>query len=649
MMPLSRSLAGAAAGAALCAAPLGAQQPDTVRIPAVVVTATRVPVAAAAVPATVEVITGDELRLRGATSLAAALQTLPGMTLAQAGSFGAATSLFLRGGDTKYVKVLVDGVPINDPGGAIDFGRLTTDNVDRIEVVRGPASVLYGADAVSGVVQIFTRRGQGAPRTIVSARGGTYGSSDEDVTMLGGLRAGDYSLALARHDTRGIYAFNDGYHNTVASAGFRFPVDSSTRLRVSLRYGDDVLHYPTDGGGTPVDTNAHNTEDRTVLAVDLTHRFTARLDAQLSVTSDATSGGTDDAPDSPTAGGYESVDRTRRRGAELRTNVALPRTTLTIGAQAEQEDEHAESQVVFGDFQSTSIFHASRRNSALYAQALSTLPASIVLTAGGRRDDNERFGVFGTYRMGASWQVHGGTQLRALVGTAFREPTFSENYATGFVTGNHDLRPERSTMWEAGLRQSWWNDRVAVGVTHFDQRYRDLIDYTGSTDACGASYCNVARARSRGRELTARVAPVASLVVDANLTHLETRVLAPGFDTTSNGLYLPNQQLVRRPTTSWNAGAAWGSDARGRLDVRVIHVGDRPDRDFRAFPAVAVVQPAYTRTDLGGALPLAALARQLAGAELTLHVENLFDVRYESVFNFLSPRRTVLAGARVSF
>ncbi|HET9728682.1 MAG TPA: TonB-dependent receptor plug domain-containing protein, partial [Acidimicrobiia bacterium] len=142
------------AAASVClAGPAAAQQSDTARIAPVVVTATRVPIIAAASPATIDVITGDELRLRGATSIASALQMLPGVTFAQSGSFGSATSLFLRGGESKYVKVLIDGVPVNDPGGAMDFGSLTTDNVERIELVRGPASVLYGADAVTGVIQ----------------------------------------------------------------------------------------------------------------------------------------------------------------------------------------------------------------------------------------------------------------------------------------------------------------------------------------------------------------------------------------------------------------------------------------------------------------------------------------------------------------
>jgi vitamin B12 transporter len=467
--------------------------------------------------------------------------------------------------------------------------------------------------------------------------------------MLGDFAAGDFSIGLARHDTKGIYSFNNGYHNTVASGAVHLALDPRTDLRVTVRYNDALNHYPTDGGGAVVDSNAKQSVDRTTLAADLARRFSPRFDAHLDLTSESADGGTDDRPDTPSSGGFESVDRTRRRGADLRANYAvLDGTTLTAGVQAEQQDERNESQSVFGAFQSTSVFTASRRSTALYGQTLATLPASIVMTAGARVDDNEQFGKFGTYRVGGTWLARTGTQLRVSAGTAFREPSFLENYSTGFVTGNPDLRPERSAMWEAGVRQSWLADRVSLGVTHFDQIFRNMIDYTGDTSVCGASYCNVARARSKGQEFDARVLPLDHLALDANLTHLDTKVLTSGFDSTSGGLYHAGQQLIRRPTTTWNLGAVYTSRS-GSVDVRVTRVGDRPDRDFRPFPATPVVDPAYTRTDLGANLPLDRFTSVARGAELTLHVENLFDVNYQSVFNFLSPRRTILAGARVTF
>ncbi len=628
---------------------LRAQQSDTTKLAPTVVTATRVPIATAASPATVAVVTGDELRVRGVTSIADALRSMAGVTLAQSGSFGGVTSLFLRGGESKYVKVLIDGVPVNDPGGAFDFGSLTIDNVDRIEVVRGPASVLYGADAVTGVVQIFTRRGRGDVRAIVSGRGGTYGSSDADAGVAGGIANGDFSLALARHATSGIYDFNNAYRNTVVSGGLHLALDPRTDFRLSLRYTDFAYHYPTDGGGEQVDSNALRAEDRTTIGLEIGRAFTPRIATHLAITSSGSAGGTDNRQDTPKSSGLQSADRTRRRGADLRTDVTVTSTsTLTVGAQVEQQDQRTETQSMFGEFASTSVFTAARRNQAVYAQLLATPVPSVVVTLGERLDDNERFGRFSTHRLATSWEARPGTRLRASIGTAFREPSFFENYATGYVVGNPDLKPERAATWEVGLRQSVFDDRFSVGLTYFAQRFRNLIDYTGSTKSCGASYCNVARATANGQELEARAIVVRGLAVDANLTHLDTRVVDPGFDTTSGGLYRGGERLIRRPTTSWNLGAAY-THTRGSADVRVNHVGARADRDFRPYPATPVTMDAYTRTDIGGELSLVSHTADHPGATLTARVENLFDVAYQSVFNFRTPRRTALVGARVTF
>ncbi|HEY6826269.1 MAG TPA: TonB-dependent receptor [Gemmatimonadaceae bacterium] len=624
---------------------LAAQQPaDTARVAPMVITATRVPIGRDESPATVDVITGEQLRLRGITSLSTALEMLPGVTFARSGSFGGNTSLFMRGGESKYVKVLIDGVAVNDPGGAIDFGSLTTDNVERIEIVRGPASVLYGADAVTGVIQIFTRRGHGASRTTVSARGGSFGTTDADATVLGPFANGDLSLGIARHDTRGIYPINNALHNSIASGAVHVALDSNTDLRFTARYGDEAYHFPTNGGGEIVDSAAFQTLERTVLGAELERRR-GRVATRLSVASNSTSGGSNQ----PSSGDYVSIDRTRRRSADLRADIPIVEsTTLTTGVQLEQEDERSESHSVFGTSEFSSIFEAARRNAAGYAELNAKLPAAAVITAGLRHDDNERFGKFDTYRVGASWSPLRGSRFRASVGTAFREPTFLENYSTGFVVGNPALRPERTRSWEAGFRQSLMDDRLELGVTHFDQRFRDMIDYTGSDKACGASYCNVALATAKGREFEARYTPLRALVIDANLTHLETKVLTPGFDTSSSGLYLRGENLIRRPTTSWTFGGAYTSSI-GSVDLHVIRVGRRSDRDFRPFPFVAVVDSAYTRTDLGATLDLARITPRLATTEITLHAENLFDAKYESVFNFLSPRRTLLIGVRTSF
>ncbi len=233
------------------------------------------------------------------------------------------------------------------------------------------------------------------------------------------------------------------------------------------------------------------------------------------------------------------------------------------------------------------------------------------------------------------------------MGTAFRAPTFYENFSTGYVTGNPDLHPEHALSWEAGAQQSLFAGRVTLGVTAFSQTFRDMIDYTGGTTACGYSYCNVARARAAGIEYEATAAPTRFLSASVGFTHLDTRVLTAGFDTTGNGLYHLGQQLIRRPATGWNVALAAASRAHGALDLRVAYVGRRADRDFRSYPAVPVTMPGYLRVDVGGSYPIANRAAG-RGTVLTLRVQNATGVRYQSVFNFLAPGRTVLLGLRAT-
>src|SRR5256714_6043927 len=194
--------------AAFASANAFGQAQDTARLGTVVVSATKVPQPASTLSQAVTVISGDDLRARGVVRVSDALREVPGAQLVQSGSFGSVTSLFLRGGESRYTKVLIDGVAVNSAGGFFDFSHLTTDNIDRIEIVRGPPSVLYGADAVSGVVQIFTRRGAARPTVAMSVRGGTYGTADGDLATLDATHLAHYSLAAGQHSTEAVLPFN---------------------------------------------------------------------------------------------------------------------------------------------------------------------------------------------------------------------------------------------------------------------------------------------------------------------------------------------------------------------------------------------------------------------------------------------------------
>jgi len=636
-------------------AALAAQQPtDTVTLNPVIVTATRIPTAASAVPAAVTVITGARLREQGIHTVFEALADVPGAAVFQTGSFGGQTSLFLRGGQSNYVKVLVDGVPVNQPGGAFDFANLTTDNIERIEVVRGPASVLYGSDAVTGVVQIFTRRGVEPTRADASVRAGTYGTLIWDAAASGGGQQASYSFAVSRHTSNGTYAFNNQYRNSVFSGLVRIAPDDRTDATFTVRYADNTYHFPTNGAGQAVDPYQFNYGSGPTIALDVGHYFTPRLEARLLLAASEADGGVVSPPDSANDSTlFHNLDNLRRASADLRANLYLPGgTVLTGGAAVEQQRDRSFNlcQSPFGDC-TTPPIDTSRWNGALYAQVVSEIAGRVSLTTGVRLEDNERFGTYATYRAGAAYRLPGGTRLRATAGNGFREPAFSENYSTGYSVGNPNLKPEHSRSWEVGVEQSVGGGRASASATFFDQRFIDMIDYNPNAPLGASNYANVAGATASGVEVGIHALPAGAVSLGASYTYLYTDVTSVGYDSTAGAALAAGQPLLRRPKHAARLDADYRLPERGTVSLAVTYVGDRIDRVFPPFPAPPrrVALPSYTRVDLAAQLDVLRPRAGAPGLALMARVENLFDRVYEEVKNFPARRRTLLFGGQVRF
>ena len=617
---------------------------DTARMSPMLVTATRTPLSADRVPSSVSVITGEQLRREGITTVLDALRQVPGVAVVQTGSFGGQTSLFIRGGESKFAKVLVDGVPVNDAGGAYDFATLSTDNLDRIEIVRGPASVLYGSDAMAGVIQLFTREGDGRPRVELSGHGGGFGSYDAAAAVRGGDRAFTYSLAGARRGTEGIQSFNSQYRQNVGSAlvGLR---RNALDAHLSFRYTDNAYHFPTNGSGQVVDSNALRNEDRLNVGIEAGYRLSAAAELRLSLASHDLHGASSDQPDSPgdTQGYYfTSSDRSRRRSGDLHLNIDLPASTrLTVGTQIEREWQASDTKSNFGP----SSFTARRRNTGAYTQLLFTPADPYTITVGGRYEHNETFGDFFTYRAAGSAQF-ADTRAHASIGTAFREPTFLENFDAAFSIGNPNLTPEHALSLDAGLEQriSTWG---SVGATYFANSFRDLVDYKYSATA--PNYFNIARTRSSGAEFEVRVTLPAGLRADAAFTYLETRVVDPGTSSAVTATFAPGARLLRRPMQTLDAGIGYHAE-RGGVNIRAHHVGTREDNYYAPdFSVKHVTLAPYTRADLSGDLVLRSELRGTVTA--TLRIENLYDAKYTDVagFNFDFAQSDAAALARTGY
>jgi len=630
--------------------PAAAQEArDTTDLPPIIVTATRSPLAVDRLGNRVTVLSRDDLRARGYATVAEALDGVAGLAVVRTGGPGSATAVFLRGGESDYVKVLVDGVPLNEPGGAYDFAHLTVDNVERIEIVRGPASVVHGSDAVSGVVHLITR--VGGPRYTGRVRGGTRGTFEADAEVGGGGARASYGVTGAWRRADGPYAVNSGYENTSVTARARVAPAPGTSADFTLRTVSADYRYPTDGAGNVVDTNQRQRTRSTALGLTLRQRLHPNVRAQLALRSHDIGGGIDDPQDGPGdtlgAWAYGSRRNLDRRMVDLWADWrAGAGVTLTAGGGWEyQRDRSSDSgQSDFGAYGSS--IDARRRNWAGYAEAAMTRgPASV--TAGARVDRNERFGTFVTWRAGATARTPVGLRLYASVGTAFKEPTFFEQFGGGFVVGNPDLAPERALSWEAGLEQTLLAARVRLSAGWFGQRFRDLIQYAFTpVTPDGANYVNLAAASADGVEIDGTAAVTTALRVGAQYTWLRTEVTNAGVLPDDDAAFRAGDRLLRRPTHAASAHARWDSGPLGAWGA-VRWTGSRADADFSAFPATRVELPAHTLVDAGVTLRPFARRSALSATAVELQVRNVFDVAYEMAYGFPAMGRVVLLGVRV--
>jgi vitamin B12 transporter len=638
----------------LCPATASAQS-DSTRLGDLVVTATRVPTSTSELSTATTVIRGDDLRARGVQLVLDALREVPGMMVVQAGSYGAQTSVFLRGGESDYVKVLLDGVPLNQPGGSINFANLTTADLDRIEIVRGPASVLYGADAMTGVIQLFTRKASATPTVELSARGGTFASSDVNGHLSLVSRGWSLSATGLHEATDGSYAFNSGYANSVASVRIGFDGGSSGRAAFTLRYGDGVAHFPTDGDGNPVDHNQFTTETTLAMGLDLSwaagangtfnvHGFASRLDEGYTNRSDTPAD----------TSGFDFVDDrsgiTWRRGVDARLDRHLQGSVVSLGAglEGETDAEHdiGLSNFGFGISPDTAISSGDRTTRNAYLQVLSEPGAKVSTQLGVRLDDNSAFGTFTTWRLGATLHGSANSRLWVAAGTAFKAPTFPQLFAqSAFEVGNPDLRPEQSRNTEVGIEQRTANHELTLTLTAFWQEFRDLIQYVNAP-AGQPNYVNLGGADARGVELNIVVNPSPRLTLGGHWTWLTTEVTDTG--SAASLTFEQGASLIRRPGSSGGGTVAYRGGGV-TLAALVTYIGTRDDVDFSTASGSRVILPSYTTMDLSLDAPIRRSTGRSLGIDLMLRGENLFNAAYEQTVGFPGRGRTLFAGASARF
>jgi vitamin B12 transporter len=608
----------------------------------VIVTSQALPLEADSSPAPVTIFTRQDIEQRVATSLPDLLANQPGIIRGRTAPEGGEASLFLDGGNSNHTKVLVDGTPVNQPGGLVDFSNFTVDNIDKVEIVHGAESALYGSDAMDGVIQIFTHRGTTAtPEFTAYAEGGNFATGRGGGELSGLLRRFDYSAGFSDLETQG-QGPNDSFRNRTISGNFGWQFSDTARVSLALRDNGSFTGTPGQTLFEPANLCVDlpsACEDNTRL-----HNFSANLHTEFTTGSrwryqlNGTESYIRQFNFDPTFPSFFQYNRSSFVGESAYQIKGL---AVTAGYEYEVEN-------------GSIVLHVRRNNQAGFLDARWQPIARLTLNAGARAEDNASFGTRVVPRAGASYALRiangtfGDARLRASYGSGIVEPRFDQSFSTDpCFPGNPHLSPEQSRTVHAGIEQKLASDRLRVTVDYFDNRFRNMISFgflSGPPPGCPLSefntfgagtFFNTDLARSRGGNLSTEARPTRWLSALGNYTYDPTRVLtAPNaFDPSQ----IPGNRLLRRPVNSGNLmlNAAF---KRMNWNVAGYFAGRRTDSDFLGLRLTS--NPGYARFDLAGTYYLT------HGVSFYGRVANLADKKYSDVLGYPALGREFRIGVK---
>ncbi len=600
----------------------------------VVVTATRLPTPQAQIASSLTLVTAEDIAREQFETMPDLLKDVPGLNVVQTGGPGGQTSVFMRGTNSDHVKVLIDGIDVSDPSSppdSFDFGQLPTQDIERVEILRGPQSGLYGSDAIGGVINVITKSGSGPATFTGSVEGGSFGTLDEAGGISGSADQFHYAANIQHAFSGGTPVTpgdllapgearnDDRYANLTASTKLGFDVTDNFDLNLVARYTDSHLLFTGD------DFNFFPSIPDAQQSVQDVIQYATRGTAHLVLFGgvfEQTLGAAylsnrtiDVSPDSG-----ESINAGDRVKVDWQGVIHLGSDeTLLLGA------EHSRDELRFPISAGTSI------NSG-YAELQSNLAPNFYDSVSVRYDANENFGSAVTWRVAPTYLIAAtGTKLKASIGTGFKAPSLSElfeSFPSFDFFGNPNLRPEKSTGYDIGFEQSLADARLQFGATWFHNDIKDLID----DNATFTMDIKFDIATTEGVESYISYQPVRTLTLRADYTYTEATGTEP-----TMGIF--NQELVRRPKHKASLDAQWRVCPDISLDATLLYVG--PWLDFtRDALAENTIAPSYFTANLAASYAIS--------DEFTLYgrVNNLLGAHYQNPIGFLQPGRGFFAGVR---
>ncbi len=635
VMRIDRVLLLASCAAAL---PAAAVAQSVERLPEVVVSASRVPLPADAVGSAVTVIEGPAIRSQETRVLADVLREVPGVALSRSGPVGSITQVRIRGAEGNQTLVLIDGIEVNDPSGANEFDLSTVlaEGVERVEVLRGPQSALYGSDSIGGVINIITKKGKGPLTLSGQAEGGSFETFGASAAASGAIGAFDYALTAAGLTTEGVSTApksegnteKDGYENRTASAKFGWRATDFLEFEVVGRIVDSEV----ESDPQPAVPGVIRVVDGDILTTS--DQLFGRAEAKLTLLDGTweqlfTVTHAQDDQDTFTNGVRNFVADGAKTRLAAQTNLffetpAYEPATHGLTFMVEREYESQSTRSLFGNSD------LDIANNGFVAEYRVGVWDRLFVSISGRYDDNDIFKDAATFRATASYSVpESGTRLHGSFGEGVKNPTLFELFGFGpnFVP-NPNLRPESSEGFDLGVEQQLFGGRATLDVTYFQNRITDLIQGAGNTsiNLPGTTEIN-------GIEVS----------LSADLT--KTTRLRGQF-TYTDGEDAAGQKLIRRPTNTASLNLTqefWGG--RAKADLAVDYHGEQEDILFSNFfiNQSRITLDDYVLVNLAGSVEV------LDGVELFGRIENLLDEDYQDVFGFANPGIGAFVGLRARF
>lgn len=605
----------------------------------VVISANRTETPYYTIASSVSVITAEEISRKNYYSIVDLLREIPGLSIVQQGGPGKLSNVFMRGANSNHTLVLLDGIEMNDPSSpnnAFDFSSLSIYDIDRIEIVRGPQSTLYGSDAIAGVVNIYSKTGKSSRHYNLQTEGGSNNFFRAGLSTSGQLGLVDYFFAFNRLAGDGISASNSKYGNSEKdgftinnfTTGIGFNLHESGKIDLLYKFNkhNSDLDQSEKLGDDP--NFNYRTEEQILKIGYSLNSFNEKWEKQFSASVIRRYSNAFDGFDHLHPLQYsDSYNRSERIKLGWQNNFRfLENHLISIGIEAEKEKANTSyiSESIWGPY--SSIFpEKSVTTTGIYFQDQVNLFNTLFASIGLRIDKHQRFGNETTYRFAPAYYIEEiGMKLKFTYGTGFKAPSLYYLYDPMF--GNPDLKPEKSRGLDLGFEKYFNNDRIVVGITYFDLLIDNLFGFDSNFRTI-----NIARASSKGFEFNFELRNSGDFSAAANYTFTETRDLFEGSQDF-------NKQLLRRPKHQLSVNLNYRLNEKFNLNSTFRYSGQRDDKDFSGFLSRRITMPDYFLVNL------AASYRITDFLIITGKLENLLDKEYEEVLYYGTPGRTFYLG-----